>query len=125
MNDRETLHTKDCLAGAMISAIENMRDGAGSDFDFRIMAQDNLALVWADDYLASGTSVCRCAGQMNGRSWEVLPRADLHGQPCEWFALCDREARKRVSHPVLGWVPICDRCFERLARQAAEAGGQH
>jgi hypothetical protein len=29
---------------------------------------------------------------------------------CEWFALCDHEATGTMSHPVLGAVPICDRC---------------
>jgi hypothetical protein len=33
---------------------------------------------------------------------------------CEWFALCDHEAIARVPHPVLGSVPICQRCAERL-----------
>jgi hypothetical protein len=56
----------------MICAIENMRDAINSDVerggyspettvsDFRGFAQDNLALLWADDYLASGLCECRC-----------------------------------------------------------------
>ena len=117
------MHTPDCLAEATISAVQQLRE-----FDTLTAEQfaAQLASIGTDvqDWLDMGLADCRCAGQMNGRSWEVLPRGEW-GQPCEWFALCDREARKRVSHPVLGWVPICDRCFERLARQAAEAGGQH
>ena len=29
---------------------------------------------------------------------------------CEWFALCDNYATHTKTHPVLGEVPICDRC---------------
>jgi len=33
---------------------------------------------------------------------------------CEWFALCDHEADGTVSHPILGAVPTCQRCADRL-----------
>lgn len=33
--------------------------------------------------------------------------------PCEWFALCDREATGTLPHPALGDVPVCDRCRAR------------
>lgn len=29
---------------------------------------------------------------------------------CAWFALCTNEATGTLAHPVLGDVPICDRC---------------
>lgn len=29
---------------------------------------------------------------------------------CEWFALCTNEATGIIAHPILGDVPICDRC---------------
>lgn len=35
-------------------------------------------------------------------------------QMCEWFALCDHEATGTRSHPVLGEVPICDRCAAKV-----------
>lgn len=38
------------------------------------------------------------------------------GRVCEWFALCDRPATVLVPHPVLGQVPTCDRCADRVAR---------
>lgn len=54
-------HTKACLASAMISAIQNMRDAEGfSDFDFRIAVQDNMPLQEADEYLATGLQTCTC-----------------------------------------------------------------
>ena len=33
---------------------------------------------------------------------------------CEWFALCDHVATQTRPHPVLGDVPICDRCAARV-----------
>lgn len=33
---------------------------------------------------------------------------------CEWFALCDHPADGAVWHPVLGYVPTCLRCADRL-----------
>ena len=51
---------------------------------------------------------------------EVHPRwegADLlrrvpnvTSQPCKWFALCENAATGALAHPILGDVPICDRC---------------
>jgi hypothetical protein len=59
---REWLHTKECLAEALIAAIENARDSdtGYSDFEFRIALQNNELLEWADDYLADGTKTCIC-----------------------------------------------------------------
>lgn len=39
---------------------------------------------------------------------EELDDAEL-GQ-CQWFALCPNDATHTRSHPILGEVPICDRC---------------
>ena len=33
---------------------------------------------------------------------------------CEWFAKCWNPARVAISHPVLGWVPACDRCIDKF-----------
>lgn len=35
---------------------------------------------------------------------------------CQWFLLCENRANGSVRHPILGAVPICDRC-----RKIAEA----
>ena len=34
---------------------------------------------------------------------------------CQWFALCDHLATGTMAHPVLGEVPICDRCRANVA----------
>jgi hypothetical protein len=53
-----------------------------------------------------------------GTGWDVArfdPDCPEHGDcviPCQWFALCDREATGTTSHPILGEVPTCDRCAE-------------
>lgn len=33
---------------------------------------------------------------------------------CSWFALCPNDADGRVDHPVLGAVPTCKRCADKL-----------
>jgi len=43
-------------------------------------------------------------------------------QLCEWFALCTNPATKTRPHPILGAVPICDRCDARIARLKRETG---
>jgi hypothetical protein len=53
-------HEKECLAAAMIAAIENYRDDISSSLDFRQSAQRNEFLEVADGYLADGTFTCLC-----------------------------------------------------------------
>lgn len=41
-------------------------------------------------------------------------------QECQWFPACGMEATHTQSHPVLGEVPICDRCqhwYDEQVRQ--------
>jgi len=55
---------------------------------------------------------------------EVVAQAYMHrvqaearaarGEPCEWFALCDRPAEGTMPHPTLGLVPICERCRAKV-----------
>lgn len=33
---------------------------------------------------------------------------------CQWFALCDHDATQLEPHPILGQVPICDRCKAKV-----------
>lgn len=33
---------------------------------------------------------------------------------CEWFAFCTRESSGVVEHPILGDVPTCERCANKL-----------
>lgn len=32
---------------------------------------------------------------------------------CQWYLLCENPATGAVSHPILGWVPTCQRCADR------------
>jgi hypothetical protein len=34
--------------------------------------------------------------------------------PCKWWWLCENEATTTEPHPILGNVPICDRCKKKL-----------
>lgn len=35
-------------------------------------------------------------------------------QQCGWFLLCNNEATTTRSHPILGDVPICERCDKKV-----------
>lgn len=55
------MHSKECLAAALIATVENFRDEDGmTDLDFRLVAQDHTFLTVADEYLADGTKECVC-----------------------------------------------------------------
>jgi hypothetical protein len=38
---------------------------------------------------------------------------------CTWFALCENVAVTTEPHPVLGAVPICQRCLDKVQRLRA------
>jgi hypothetical protein len=46
-------------------------------------------------------------------SGEIEPVTEI--QACRWWALCANAATRTESHPILGEVPICDRCTAKLA----------
>ena len=41
----------------------------------------------------------------------LAPMLDVR---CEWFARCRNQATQTEPHPILGDVPICDRCAKKL-----------
>lgn len=53
----------------------------------------------------------------NGERVDSFQAAADAGYPCacEAFALCTHAATTALPHPILGSVPACDRCAERLA----------
>lgn len=76
---------------------------------------DHAGITWdeLDDgrYLASYELARECEARERGYRGGV--RALSAAAACEWFARCDRQAVILVSHPVLGWVPCCQRCADR------------
>ena len=40
---------------------------------------------------------------------------DTGEQRCEWFALCDNTATHIEPHPILKYVPTCDKCGDFIA----------
>jgi hypothetical protein len=45
------------------------------------------------------------------------PHEGTVGAVCEWFALCTRPADGVVAHPIIGPVPTCQRCAERMEQR--------
>ena len=41
---------------------------------------------------------------------------EAEGQECKWWAMCDNPATTTEPHPILGDVPICDRCVAKLRK---------
>ena len=57
----DTMHSKRCLAEAIISAVQNIRDNRQiDDLAFRLAAQRNEFLPEADGYLNDGLQTCTC-----------------------------------------------------------------
>jgi hypothetical protein len=54
--------------------------------------------------------------EVTGSPWsEYEFGGDLPAPPtCSWFALCDHPAAGVVHHPILGNVPTCQRCADKL-----------
>lgn len=46
---------------------------------------------------------------------------------CEWFAMCTNPATMTRSHPILGQVPICKRCDDKMNKieDYIEKGEEH
>jgi hypothetical protein len=40
---------------------------------------------------------------------------------CRWFLMCTREAVTTLPHPVLGEVPACARCAEKVQKLMEES----
>ncbi|WP_018502939.1 hypothetical protein [Parafrankia discariae] len=98
--------------------------------------EDGTALVYcpaAQDDAATrvynGIHHCECCGDVVNPAVEPIEvvgldvlRAALDeapAGPCEWFALCDHPADRYRPHPILGQVPICARCAEKLSAMGA------
>lgn len=45
---------------------------------------------------------------------------EVPGQLCQWYATCSNPATTELEHPVLGKVPICERCQKLVAKIEAE-----
>lgn len=60
--------------------------------------------------------------EIMGHGWsDVLPTFTITDLGrCQWFALCDHEATGTLYHPVLGDVPICDRCRTKIDKLRSE-----
>jgi hypothetical protein len=57
---KEWLHSKQCMAQALISAVQNLRDSDISHREFQFALQDNELMYTARGYLDEGLQDCRC-----------------------------------------------------------------
>jgi hypothetical protein len=84
------MHTKKCLAAAIISAVENARDDEGRDsHEFRVMMQNGIALQWADEYLSEGLQTCTCGWAKVEELYAVYQRDPDEAQEQANVALLD------------------------------------
>jgi len=89
---------------------------------------DARGVVWG---FQSGTNLLYAVGSEVDHAWELDPAAPRTVEilenaakafyteyapvpTCEWFARCDRPAAGVVDHPMLGDVPCCTPCAEKL-----------
>lgn len=54
------------------------------------------------------------------QSIDIYEYLGLLPSPCKWFALCDRAAVMTLRHPILGQVPVCQRCADKDASLAGQ-----
>ena len=66
------------------------------------------AADWADDAAVLDPS-------LEDQALEAIE--EVAGGPvlCGWFALCMNQATTTIHHPVLDYVPCCDRCAAKVA----------
>lgn len=48
-----------------------------------------------------------------GDELQLAPHELRAAVSCQWFANCENPANGTMPHPVLGEVPICERCRKR------------
>ena len=41
---------------------------------------------------------------------------NVFAEKCQWFALCENPPTTTLPHPVLGNVPCCNRCADKITR---------
>ena len=70
-------------------------------------AEENGDYESAESYRDSAASIQRAASRL---SLSVNPTT------CEWFATCTNPAVIHIHHPILGAVPACQRCADKLDR---------
>jgi len=91
MTYREELHSKECQANRLITAIQNLRDNeTASAFDFRLAAQSNDFLTEADTLLdpeevGRDTFLEFCICEVKA---QYLVEMDLGGQEVETLGSC-------------------------------------
>lgn len=54
----------------------------------------------------------------------VLRDEDGYVVSCSWYAMCSNPATEVESHPILGGVPVCERCAGIISRMKAELAKQ-
>lgn len=61
----------------------------------------------AEGYRAAAKSIQQAASRL---------ALSINPTGCEWFGTCENPAVTHIPHPILGAVPTCQRCADKVER---------
>jgi hypothetical protein len=91
---------------------QELRDSLVGHF---MVSENEQGLVTVKQYTLE-SELIRHFEQMRDHYDEFMTEQEVTPVQCQWFARCENDATGARNHPVLGDVPICDRCNDKVNR---------
>lgn len=89
--------------------------GEGSGLVGALLDLAGMALLWVEQ-IEDDADATRLDDPAQARAAIAAPVTAAPVPMCAWWAMCTNLATGTRSHPVLGQVPICDRCRDKVER---------